>query len=211
MCSSDLLAGIGNVFAWLFAFLVAGGLLGVVGGGMFVYQMSLGLPDYAQLAGYQPPVMTRVHAADGRVFAEYATERRVFVPLDAVPVRLIEAFVSAEDKTFWTHPGVSVPDILRAAVTNAQNWGRKRPIGASTITQQVAKNLLLSGEVSIERKIKEALLALRIEETLPKRRILELYVNEIYLGFQAYGVVGGILLLSLWVWIVGALLYYGHC
>ncbi len=183
-----MLAGIGSVFAWMFALLVAVGLLGAVGGGMFVYQVSQGLPDFAQLAGYRPATMTRLHAADGRVFAEYATERRIFVPLDAMPPRVVEAFVSAEDKTFWTHPGVSLPDIVRAAVTNAQNWGRKRPVGASTITQQVAKNLLLSNEVSIERKVKEALLALRIEEALPKRRILELYLNEIYLGYQAYGV-----------------------
>ena len=191
---NPVLAALGNVFAWMFAFVVAAGILAVGGGGLLVYQMSLGLPDYEQLASYHPPVMTRVHAADGRVFAEYATERRIFVPLDAVPSRLAEAFISAEDKTFWTHPGLSVPDIIRAAATNAQNWGRKRPVGASTITQQVAKNLLLSNEVSIERKVKEALLALRIEETLPKRRILELYVNEIYLGFQAYGVAAAALM-----------------
>jgi penicillin-binding protein 1A len=182
------LSGVGGVFAWIFALAIAVGILAAGGGGLFVYQMSRGLPDYAQLASYQPPVMTRLHAADGRVFADYAVERRIFVPLEAVPARLVEAFISAEDKTFWTHPGLSVPDIVRAAVTNAQNWGRKRPVGASTITQQVAKNLLLSNEVSIERKVKEALLALRIEEALPKRRIMELYVNEIYLGFQAYGV-----------------------
>jgi penicillin-binding protein 1A len=191
---NPVLAALGGVFAWLFALLVACGLLGAVGGGAFVYQMSQGLPDYAQLASYRPSAMTRVHAADGRVFAEYATERRIFVPLDAVPPRVVDAFISAEDKTFWTHPGVSVPDIVRAAVTNAQNWGRKRPVGASTITQQVAKNLLLSNEVSIERKVKEALLALRIEETLPKRRILELYLNEIYLGYQAYGVAAAALM-----------------
>ncbi len=181
-------AAIGNCFAWLFAFLIAIGILGAGGAGILVYQFSQGLPAYDQLADYQPAVMTRVHAADGRVFAEYAFERRLFVPIDAMPPRVVEAFVSAEDKSFWTHPGISVPDILRAAVTNAQYWGQRRPIGASTITQQVAKNFLLSNEVSIERKVKEALLAMRIEEALPKRRILELYVNEIYLGFQAYGV-----------------------
>ncbi|MBL8697691.1 MAG: penicillin-binding protein 1A [Alphaproteobacteria bacterium] len=182
------MAAIGNVFAWLFAFVVAVGILGVGSLGILVYQVSQGLPDHAQLADYQPPIMTRVHAGDGRVFAEYAIERRLFVPIDAMPQRLVDAFVSAEDRTFWTHPGISIPDILRAAVTNAQHWGQRRPVGASTITQQVAKNFLLSNEVSIERKIKEALVAMRIEEALPKRRILELYLNEIYLGFQAYGV-----------------------
>ena len=181
-------AAIGNVVAWIFAFVVAAGILACGGIGVLVYQVGQNLPDHAHLADLQPAVMTRVHAGDGRVFAEYAIERRIFVPLDSIPARLADAFVSAEDKTFWTHPGISVPDILRAAATNAQNWGKKRPIGASTITQQVAKNLLLSNEVSIERKIKEALLSIRLEESLPKQRILELYLNQIYLGFQAYGV-----------------------
>ncbi|MFM8990071.1 MAG: penicillin-binding protein 1A, partial [Alphaproteobacteria bacterium] len=181
-------AAIGNVVAWIFAFVVAAGILACGGIGVLVYQVSQNLPDHAHLADLQPSVMTRVHAGDGRVFAEYAIERRIFVPLEAMPARLAEAFVSAEDKTFWTHPGISVPDIVRAAATNAQNWGRKRPVGASTITQQVAKNMLLSNEVSFERKIEEALLSIRLEETLPKRRILELYLNQIYLGFQAYGV-----------------------
>jgi penicillin-binding protein 1A len=189
-----VLGAIGNVFAWLFAFVIAVGILGAGGTGILVYQVSQGLPDHVQLADYQTAVMTRVHAADGRVFAEYATERRLFVPIDAMPPRVVEAFVSAEDKSFWSHPGISVPDIIRAAITNAQYWGQRRPVGASTITQQVAKNFLLSNEVSIERKVKEALLAMRIEEALPKRRILELYVNEIYLGFQAYGVASAALM-----------------
>lgn len=182
------MSAIGNVFAWLFAFVVAVGILAVGGLGILVHQVNEGLPDHAQLADYLPPIMTRVHASDGRVFAEYAIERRLFVPIDAMPARLVDAFVSAEDRTFWTHPGISIPDIARAAVTNAQTWGQRRPVGASTITQQVAKNFLLSNELSIERKVKEALVALRIEEALPKKRILELYLNEIYLGFQAYGV-----------------------
>ncbi len=189
-----LLGAVGNVFAWLFAFVVAVGVLSVGGAAYVVYQVSRGLPDHAQLADYQPPIMTRVHAGDGRVFAEYAIERRLFVPIDAMPPRLVEAFISAEDKTFWTHPGISLPDIIRAAITNAQTWGQKRPVGASTITQQVAKNFLLSNEVSFERKVKEALLAMRIEEALPKRRIAELYLNEIYLGFQAYGVASAALM-----------------
>ncbi len=189
-----VLGAVGNVFAWLFAFVVAVGVLSVGGVGYVVYQVSRGLPDHAQLADYQPAIMTRVHAGDGRVFAEFAIERRLFVPIDAMPPRIVEAFISAEDKSFWTHPGISVPDIIRAAVTNAQNWGQKRPVGASTITQQVAKNFLLSNEVSIERKVKEALLAMRIEEALPKRRIAELYLNEIYLGFQAYGVASAALM-----------------
>jgi penicillin-binding protein 1A len=186
--AQSVLAGLGSVFAWMVAFAIASGILAGAVAVAVVIRMGEGLPDHAQLAEYHPPVMTRVHAADGRVLAEHATERRLFMPIEAIPPLLAEAFISAEDKTFWTHPGISLPDILRAAITNAQNWGRRRPVGASTITQQVAKNLLLTSEVSIERKVKEALLAMRIEEALPKRRILELYLNEIYLGFQAYGV-----------------------
>ncbi|MBL8834381.1 MAG: penicillin-binding protein 1A [Rhodospirillales bacterium] len=147
-----------------------------------------GLPDHKQLAEYQTSVTTRVHAADGRILAEFAIERRTFVPYDAIPRRVVNAFLAAEDKTFFSHPGVSLPDIARAAIQNITNLGARRPVGASTITQQVAKNMLLTNEVSLERKAKEAILALRIEESLSKRRILELYLNEIYLGFGAYGV-----------------------
>jgi penicillin-binding protein 1A len=147
------------------------------------------LPDYRQLAVYDPPVMTRVHAGDGSLMAEYARERRLFVPIAAIPRQVVQAFLSAEDKTFYSHPGVDVFGIANAVLHNVKNLGRnRRPVGASTITQQVAKNFLLSNEVSLERKIKEAILAFRIEHAFSKDRILELYLNEIYLGFGSYGV-----------------------
>ena len=166
----------------LLALLGAGAVLG----GFWHY--GRGLPDYQQLATYEPPVMTRVHAGDGSLITEYATENRVFVPIGAIPKRVIKAFLAAEDKNFYSHPGIDVAGILRAAITNLRRLGSdSRPVGASTITQQVAKNFLLTNEVSMERKIKEVILALRIERAFSKGRILELYLNEIYLGFGAYG------------------------
>lgn len=163
--------------------------IAAAGGGVYMFwHYGRDLPDYRQLATYEPPVMTRVHAGDGRLLAEYATEKRVFVPIKAIPRRVIQAFLSAEDKNFYEHPGVDVLSVVRAAVVNVRNVGsNRRPVGASTITQQVAKNFLLTNEVSFERKIKEAILALRIERALSKDRILELYLNEIYLGFGSYG------------------------
>jgi penicillin-binding protein 1A len=147
------------------------------------------LPDYQQLADYEPPTVTRVHAGDGRLLAEFAREKRVFVPVAAMPKRIIKAFLSAEDKNFYSHPGIDFLGVARAIVTNLSRMGTdQRPVGASTITQQVAKNFLLTNEVSIERKIKEAILAFRIERALSKERILELYLNEIYLGYGSYGV-----------------------
>ena len=147
------------------------------------------LPDYQQLANYEPPVVTRIHAGDGALLAEYANEKRLFVPVRAMPPRLVEAFVSAEDKGFYQHFGVDLRALARAAVTNLLNYGTgRRPIGASTITQQVTKNFLLTNELSIERKIKEAILSLRMERAFSKNQILELYLNEIYLGMGSYGV-----------------------
>ena len=147
------------------------------------------LPDYQQLANYDPPVVTRIHAGDGALLAEYANEKRLFVPVRAMPPRLVEAFVSAEDKGFYQHFGVDLRALARAAVTNLLNYGTgRRPIGASTITQQVTKNFLLTNELSIERKIKEAILSLRMERAFSKNQILELYLNEIYLGMGSYGV-----------------------
>ena len=147
------------------------------------------LPDYQQLADYQPPVVTRVHAGDGRMLAEFAREKRVFVPIEAMPKRIVHAFLSAEDKNFYSHPGIDFVGVARAVVTNISRLGsQQRLVGASTITQQVAKNFLLSNEVSLDRKIKEAILAFRIERALSKDRILELYLNEIYLGYGSYGV-----------------------
>ncbi|MFM2130619.1 MAG: hypothetical protein RL477_2165 [Pseudomonadota bacterium] len=162
------------------------GALGVLG---LFYYFGRGLPDYKQLATYEPPVMTRVHAGDGSLITEYATEKRVFVPITATPKLVIKAFLAAEDKNFYSHPGVDFLGVVRAAVTNAMKFAsNRRPVGASTITQQVAKNFLLTNEVSIERKVKEAILAFRIEHAFAKDRILELYLNEIYLGFGSYGV-----------------------
>jgi len=153
------------------------------------YHFGKGLPDYTQLKDYEPPVMTRVHAGDGQLMAEYAIENRVFVPIKAIPLRVSRAFLAAEDKNFYDHIGVDPMGVARAIVTNLRNVGSgRRLVGASTITQQVAKNFLLTNEVSYVRKIKEAILALRIEKALSKDRILELYLNEIYLGYGSYGV-----------------------
>ena len=177
-------------------------VLGVVSAGVIVlaliagagalyllHRYSAGLPDYRQLADYQPPTVTRVHAGDGRLLAEFAHEKRVFVPVDAIPKRVIQAFLAAEDKNFYSHPGIDPLSIVRAVVTNLDRLvDDRRPVGASTITQQVAKNFLLSNEVTIERKIKEALLAFRIEQAFTKDQILELYLNQIYLGVGSYGV-----------------------
>jgi penicillin-binding protein 1A len=157
--------------------------------GITLWYFGRDLPDYQQLAHYQPPIVTRVHAGDGRLLAEYATERRIFVPIQAIPKPVVNAFLSAEDKNFYSHHGVDPVSIVRAAITDVSRFrANRRPVGASTITQQVAKNMLLSNEISIERKVKEILLATRIEAALPKDRILELYLNEIYLGSGAYGV-----------------------
>ncbi|MBF0562658.1 MAG: penicillin-binding protein 1A [Alphaproteobacteria bacterium] len=173
------------LFSFLFFALVCAGA-GVL---YIFYQYGRDLPDFSQLADYEPPVMTRIYAGDGSLIAEYASEKRVFVPLDAMPKRVTNAFLSAEDKSFYTHPGVDFMGVFRATVTNLRNYhSDRRPVGASTITQQVAKNFLLTNEVSFSRKIKEAILAFRIERSFSKHHILELYLNEIYLGFGSYGV-----------------------
>jgi penicillin-binding protein 1A len=147
------------------------------------------LPDYQQLAHYEPPVTTRVYAGDGQLIAEFARERRLFVPVAAMPKPVIAAFLSAEDKNFFSHPGIDALGVIRAIVQNIGSYGQnRRPAGASTITQQVAKNFLLTNEVSFTRKAKEAILAFRIERAFTKEQILELYLNQIYLGSSAYGV-----------------------
>jgi penicillin-binding protein 1A len=157
--------------------------------GITIWYFGRDLPDYQQLANFQPPITTRVQAGDGRLLAEYANERRVFVPIQAIPKPVIDAFISAEDKNFYSHHGIDPVSIIRAGITDiGRVRANRRPVGASTITQQVAKNMLLTNEVSITRKIKEVLLATRIEAAVPKNRILELYLNEIYLGAGAYGV-----------------------
>ncbi len=157
--------------------------------GYIVWQSSRDLPDYERLAKYEPPVMTRIHANDGALMAEYARERRIFVPINVVPKMVIQAFLAAEDRRFYEHGGFDFTGIARALYKNFQNWGRGRRLeGASTITQQVAKNFLLSSRQEVDRKVKEALLTIRIERTFKKEKILELYLNEIYLGLSSYGV-----------------------
>ena len=162
----------------------------VLGGLLWVFwTWGQDLPDYSQLAKYEPPVATRIYAGNGALLAEFATQKRLFVPVKAMPPRLIHAFLSAEDKSFFTHPGVDPVALVRASLTNLAALGSgRRPIGASTITQQVAKNFLLSNELSLDRKIKEAILAIRMERAFTKQQILALYLNEIYLGYGSYGV-----------------------
>ena len=174
-------------FLFVCAVLVA--MIGGAFAGLTIWYFGRDLPDYQQLARYEPPITTRVLAGDGRLLAEYATERRIFVPIGVIPKRVIAAFLAAEDKNFYSHHGFDPISMLRAAVIDVGRWhSSRRPVGASTITQQVAKNMLLTNELSIERKIKEVLLASRIDDALPKDRILELYLNEIYLGNGAYGI-----------------------
>jgi penicillin-binding protein 1A len=164
-------------------------LVGVAAAAGLIWHFSQDLPDYSQLQDYEPMVMTRVHAADGSLLAEYSKERRLYLPIQAVPKLVINAFLAAEDKNFYEHGGIDYSGMARAGLLYAQNLGSgRRPQGASTITQQVAKNFFFSSEVSFSRKIKEALLAMRLERTYSKDKILELYLNEIYLGFGAYGI-----------------------
>ena len=169
------------------------GFLGVIAGiaivAFAINYYSQDLPDHEQLKNYEPAIVTRIYAGDGGLLAEYAQEKRVFVPIQKIPDVVKQAFLSAEDKNFYTHKGVDSYAIARAMVTNLRNSGSgRRLVGASTITQQVAKNFLLTNEVSYERKIKEAILAMRMEEALSKDQLLELYLNEIFLGQRAYGV-----------------------
>ena len=154
-----------------------------------LWYFSIGLPDYKKLSNYQPPISTRVYSDDGKLIAEYALQKRLFVPYDSIPKIVINSFLSAEDKNFFNHPGIDAKGILRAVINNIKNITQnKRLEGASTITQQVAKNFLLTNEVSMKRKIKEAILAFRIERAYSKERILELYLNQIYLGQGTYGI-----------------------
>jgi penicillin-binding protein 1A len=165
--------------------------LAVLGAVVAVFSIARELPDHRALARYEPPITTRLYSGDGQLLAEYAAEKRLFLPIDAMPRLVTDAFLSAEDKTFYTHPGIDLPGVVNAIVTNVQNWragSDRRPIGASTITQQVAKNFLVGAEMSLDRKVKEAILAFRIEKAFSKDKILELYLNEIYLGNGAYGI-----------------------
>tara|TARA_B110000967_G_C18883103_1_gene562266 strand:- start:459 stop:2807 length:2349 start_codon:yes stop_codon:yes gene_type:complete len=154
-----------------------------------LWYFSSGLPDYKKLESYEPPVSSRVYANNGTLIAEYAIEKRLFIPYDSIPTLVINSFLSAEDKNFFNHPGIDPKGIIRAVLNNFRNIvNNKRLEGASTITQQVAKNFLLTNEISLKRKIKEAILAFRIEKAYTKEKILELYLNQIYLGEGTYGI-----------------------
>ncbi|MGH6888712.1 MAG: penicillin-binding protein 1A [Rhizomicrobium sp.] len=164
-------------------------LVGLVALSIYVYSLTRDLPSVEALQNYQPPVTTRVYSGNGTLLGEYARQRRIFIPIAFVPKLVIDAFTSAEDKNFFNHPGIDPSGIARAAIKDVFNVLEHRRLeGASTITQQVAKNFLLNGQVKFSRKIKEAILAVRIDSAYPKSKILELYLNEIFLGENSYGV-----------------------
>ncbi len=178
-----------GVLGAVLGIVLLGGVVGSVGLYVAYRHFSADLPDVDGLRNYQPPVMSRIYAGDSRLLAELAAERRIFVPVTAIPDIVKRSFISAEDQNFYTHRGIDPMAIVRASVFDLAHAGQgRRPIGASTITQQVAKNMLLDNEITVSRKVKEAILAIRIEENLSKDRILELYLNEIYLGLGSYGV-----------------------
>ncbi len=164
-------------------------LVSAIAVGIFVANAQRDLPDYMTLADYSPPVKSRIYAANGEVIAEFATEPRIFLPIQSVPDRVKAAFISAEDKNFYNHSGLDFSGLARAVLVNLTNMGsERRMVGASTITQQVAKNLLLSSDQTMTRKVKEALLSIRIESAFSKDRILELYLNQIFFGQRSYGI-----------------------
>jgi penicillin-binding protein 1A len=177
-------------FYYTFLLLFSLGILAALAGGAAVaYAISYygrDLPDTAMLKDYDPAVLTRLYAGDGQLLTQYAEEERVFMPVETIPDMIKQAFIAAEDQNFYQHSGIDPVAIINAAVGNLASGGRPR--GASTITQQVAKNFFLTNEVSYERKIKEAILAFRMEKSMTKDRLLELYLNEIYLGERSYGV-----------------------
>ena len=174
-----------NIFVVIFTLI----LLSIFSVIAVLWAFSNNLPDYKFLKNYKPPVSSKVYSGDGELVNDFSTEKRIFVPYNAISEKVINSFLSAEDKNFYSHPGVDAKGVLRATINNISNIiTSKRLEGASTITQQVAKNFLLTNEVSLNRKIKEAILAFRIERALSKERILELYLNQIYLGGGAYGV-----------------------
>lgn len=180
-----------RLLGWLFGFGMFVALAGVGVAAVYLTTVAAELPDYTVLKDYQPPVTTRVHAADGTLLAEFARERRLFQPIETVPPLLLHAFLSAEDKDFYSHGGIAIDGIFRALRDNVlarMDGNNSIQGGGSSITQQVAKNFLLTSEQTWDRKIQEALLAIRIESTFSKDRILELYLNEIFLGLNSYGV-----------------------
>jgi penicillin-binding protein 1A len=175
------------LFSLIIIFVVTGGVAGLY----VFYQFGKDLPDTQVLENYEPPITTRISAGDGQIIAEYAKEKRIFVPYDEIPPLVVRAYIAAEDKRFFNHKGVDVQGLIRAILTNVKvlaTGQNRRLIGASTITQQVAKNFFLTNEKTLTRKIKEAILSLRLEKTFTKQKIMELYLNEIYLGIRSYGV-----------------------
>ncbi|MDC6476396.1 PBP1A family penicillin-binding protein [Candidatus Pelagibacter sp.] len=173
----------------IFMVLLSAGLLSAFSILSVLWAFSNNLPDYKFLKNYKPSVSSKVYSGDGELVNDFSSEKRIFVPYKSISEKVINAFLSAEDKNFYSHPGVDAKGVLRAIINNISNVVASRRLeGASTITQQVAKNFLLTNEVSLNRKIKEAILAFRIERALSKERILELYLNQIYLGEGTYGV-----------------------
>ena len=174
-----------RIFIVFFSFILVISITSFV----ILWTFSSNIPDYKFLKNYKPPVSSKVYSGNGDLVADFSKEKRIFVPYNSIPKNVINAFLSAEDKNFFYHPGVDAKGIIRASINNIRNLFTSRRLeGASTITQQVAKNFLLTNEISLNRKIKEAILAFRIERALSKERILELYLNQIYLGSGAYGV-----------------------
>ncbi|MBV1706900.1 MAG: penicillin-binding protein 1A [Hyphomicrobiales bacterium] len=180
------MSGIARIFGFIFATAAILFVLGASAGALIIWRFEQHLPDYTQLKNYEPPVMSRIYASDGTILGEYSKERRIFLPISAIPPLVRDAFISAEDKHFYTHHGIDPKGVLRALIVLVE--GGRHIQGASTITQQVAKNFFLTDAVTITRKIKEAILAIRIESTFSKDKILELYLNQIYLGLHNYGI-----------------------
>ena len=179
------MSGLRRILLWV----LGGGVLLAVILGAFVWLTIRDLPDTSTLAKYTPPLPSTVRASDGTVLTSFSRERRIYLGYNEIPTRLVQAYISAEDKTFFQHHGLDYAGIAGAVWTNLKSFGTdKRPVGASTITQQVAKNLLLNNEVSLGRKLKEAILAWRLENAFSKQQILELYLNQIFLGRNSYGV-----------------------
>ena len=179
-----------KIFHWILGIVFWCVVAGIAGLAILVLIYGHDLPDYKQLATYTPPVASRLYASDGSLLIEYAAERRVFMDFDEMPIQLVNAFVSAEDQNFWTHPGIDIQGIVRATANNAMRLlgFDTKFTGASTITQQVAKNFFLTSDRTLSRKVKEAILALRLERSFSKQHIMTLYLNEIFLGARAYGV-----------------------
>ena len=172
-----------------FTLILSGILIGGIAVFAILWVFSNKLPDYKYLKNYKPSVSSKVYSGEGELVSDFSAQKRIFVPYNSIPKKVINSFLSSEDKNFFSHPGVDAKGVVRAIINNIKNYlYSKRLEGASTITQQVAKNFLLTNEVSLSRKIKEAILAFRIERSLSKKRILELYLNQIYMGQGAYGI-----------------------